>query len=190
MLHTYNFSLAFTEMKHFLLFTLVIFPLSFSAFAQTAQGSKFIGGSFQITTESTAENSNTSFDISPKFGYFIQDQWAIGSGVGLSIRTHEETTVFFSLSPFTRYYIPIVENQFFIFGEAAINAGFGHDVSRFGFSVAPGFAFFPSERWCVELGFSLLDFSTYNPKRGNNNTTNFAFGISTFSPSVGVNFFF
>jgi hypothetical protein len=95
-----------------------------------------------------------------------------------------------SLSPFTRYYIPVIENQFFNFGEVQIATGLGNDASSFSFSVAPGFAFFPSEPWCVELGFSLLSFGMQNPDGENNNTTNFSFGVSTFSPSIGVNFFF
>jgi len=96
-------------MKHALIFTFFSVSLGFSAFAQTEQSSKFIGGSFEIRTESTSENSNTYFSISPHFGYFLKDQWAIGSGLGFSIYSNidGETSTIFSISPFTRYYVPV-----------------------------------------------------------------------------------
>jgi hypothetical protein len=164
---------------------------SFSVFAQTEQGSKFIGGSFQIstTTNSFNDNTSTSFTLSPKFGYFLQDRWAIGSGLGLSITSNGDTDVTFTISPFTRYYIPLIEEKFFAVGEAGLSVGFGTDTS-FGIYAAPGFAFFPTERWSIELAFNLLSFNITNPDGDNNTTTSFSFGTNTYSPSLGVNFFF
>ena len=178
-------------MKHALIFTFFSVSLGFSAFAQTEQGSKFVGGTFGISTASLSNGNNSStFELSPRFGYFIKDQWAVGSGLGLTVTSNGDTDVFFSISPFTRYYFPIVENQFFIFGEAGFGLGFGDDRTRFSIYGSPGFAFFPTERWAIELGFNLISLSIEDPEGGNNNTTRFNFGTSTLSPSLGVYFFF
>ncbi len=178
-------------MKLFLFITSMLFCFSFSVSAQTEQGSKFIGGSFQISTNtySGTDDVNTSFTLEPKFGYFIKDRWAIGSGLGLSITSDGDTDVTFTISPFTRYYIPLIEEKFFAVGEAGLNVGFGSDTS-FGIYAAPGFAFFPTERWSIELAFELLSFNITNPDGDNNTTTSFSFGTNTYSPSLGVNFFF
>ena len=179
-------------MKHVLIFTFFTALMSFSAFAQTEQSAKFIGGTFQIsiTSNEVSDNTTSSFVFNPQFGYFLKDQWAVGSGLGLSVNSNGDTDVFFSISPFTRYYFPVVEGTFFIFGEAGFTVGFGDEYSSFGLSAEPGFAFFPSERWAVELGFNLLSFGFTNPEGSNNNGSNFSFGSSTFSPSLGVYFFF
>lgn len=179
-------------MKQFLFISFLTLSLGYSAFAQTEQSSKFIGGTFQISIFSNeiSDNTITSFVFSPKFGYFIREQWAVGSGLGLTITSNGDTDVFFSLSPFTRYYLPVVENQFFIFGEAGFELGFGDDRTRFSIYGSPGFAFFPTERWAIELGFNLISLNIEDLEGTDNNTTIFRLGTSTFSPSLGVYFFF
>jgi len=178
-------------MKHILFTAFLTALVSSLALAQTEQSSKFIGGAFQVSTESSSEGSSvTSFGISPEFGYFIKDQWAIGSGLGFSVYDRDETTFTFSISPFTRYYVPVVAEKFFIYGEAELEAAFGSERSFFGLHAKPGFAFFPTKRWSIELDFSLLDFSINNPEGEDNNTTSFSFGVSTFPTSLGVKFFF
>jgi len=180
-----------TIMKHILFIALLFMSVGFSGHAQTEKNTKSIGGTFQVRTFSTPGGSNNSFEISPNFGYFLKDQWAVGSGLSFIVNSNDGDTDFdLSVSPFTRYYFPIVENKFFIFGQAGFIVGGDSDSFNFGLSAWPGFAFFPTERWAVELGFDLLRLHITDREGSDNNFTSFYFGTSTFSPSLGVNFFF
>jgi len=178
-------------MKHILFTAFLTALVSSLALAQTEQSSKFIGGTFEIITVSSGGSTSSRFQLGPRVGYFIKDQWAVGSGLELSIDVYREgdTDVAFDISPFTRYYFPVVENKFFLFGEARFGLTFNNDRTSFRFAATPGFAFFPTERWAVELGFQLLSLSV-RPDGNGDPITTFRFGTNTLSPSLGVYFFF
>ncbi len=200
-------------MKHTLITALFLIGFYCFGYAQTSMGTKFIGGSFSIgfsSPQSEANNNRFNFSLQPQGGYFIQDNLAVGSGIGFSI-THEandaaeyknNNSTFF-ISPFGRYYFPLIADKFFVFGQGQLNFNFnkqtekdnGTEISNnknstISLAVSPGFSFFPTENWAVELGFRGFDFTFFNPKGDNNNRTSIDFGISSFSPSLGVNYFF
>jgi outer membrane protein len=89
------------------LFFLLIF--SFSTWAQTEKGSKLLGGSANFSFE-----KNYSFGISPQIGYFITNNFALGTGVSISYSKFDNDdtmgngyrshTTAAGISPFIRYY--------------------------------------------------------------------------------------
>jgi hypothetical protein len=94
-----------------LLLTAITVLIFGAAFAQTGKGHKFIGGSFNFSydEDGTVQNYNfdtgvtqyfnhniTSFNISPEFGFFLNDKWAIGIQPGYSRVSGTETSNFYS----------------------------------------------------------------------------------------------
>src|SRR5688500_12927334 len=70
----------------------IVMVSAFGAFAQFNQGRMLVGGSveFGTNTEKTRNGGNTvtngtrtSLFISPRFGYFVIDNFAVGAGLGL-----------------------------------------------------------------------------------------------------------
>ena len=128
--------------------------VAFSANAQTEKGKSLISGSFGyssgktentttlISTSSFGSEKTSSFQIMPRFGYFVSKNLAVGLGIGFA---KEKTTtsnynnmyypgtytVFqeskqqnFNIGPFVRYYIDVVE-KFKFFGQLNTQVGFG-----------------------------------------------------------------
>lgn len=119
-----------------------------------------------------------------------------------------------NIFPYLRYYVDIVD-KFKFFGQANVGMAFGktknsttylanyadqnisYKNTYYQASVNPGFAFFPSKKWAVELSFPLLSYSKQNMKDDGVNlnsqalsSESFTFGFSSFTPSVGVNLHF
>lgn len=169
-------------------------------------------------TTSVSTDGPTSFAIIPSFGFFVSDNIAVGLGLGYAqtkqvnnvspgIRD-ENTQSLFVVNPFFRYYAPTSSDNFYFFGQLGVNLGFGKDkqetisgpttvtteadLTEIGVNLSPGFAFFPSEKWGIELIFQGLGFSSSTTKLGNvkSTDTEIVFDIRSFSPSLGVLFYF
>lgn len=104
---------------------------AFGVNAQIQKNHWMVGGevaNFQFT-------NGLNIGITPKAGYFIKDNWAVGAEAGLNIikaKGANVTTTNWNLGAFTRYYIGknydnILKNGTF-FGE--ISAGFGGTASQ------------------------------------------------------------
>lgn len=192
-----------------------VFPLvlivatSFYGHAQTASGNRMVGGSLRFSSLSNRtgnENVSKSFVISPAFGYFIKDNFAIGSGITLegSRRTDgmgTSTSNAFGVGPFARYYKYSSNERFAFFGQAAFHFTFRSDHPASGdvdksrattVKLSPGAAYFLTEHWAVELlltGF-LIRSGISDVNNSNSRYTNFYFDISSFFPSVGFHYHF
>jgi outer membrane protein len=192
-----------------------IFPLvlvvaaSVYSHAQTASGKRMAGGTLHYSSYShrtgTASVSK-SFTISPTFGYFFQDNFAIGSGITLERSRSgsgagRSTSNMFSVGPFARYYKYSSNERFAFFGQAAFHFGFssGHtasgDVTRgraTTFILSPGAAYFLTEHWAVELLLTGLLLRSGNSDVSNRSTryNTFYFDIRSFSPELGFHYHF
>lgn len=123
------------------------------------------------------------------------------------IKSHE-----FNVGPYLRYYVDIVD-KFKFYGQfnASISFGKGNrtyspfDVQRtaidtklngYNVGISPGFAFFPTKKWAIEFSFPLVAYNKQTTKYQVSNSelkyTSEAFssGISSFNPSIGLNFHF
>jgi hypothetical protein len=99
------------KMKTSLLTFFLALGVSLTCYAQTEKGTKMIGGSGAINLQ-----GGISAHLQPKFGYFVADGLAVGSGVlfgysrwkNLDLRVHQQEVALRSLSvglqPFVRYY--------------------------------------------------------------------------------------
>jgi hypothetical protein len=182
------------------------------AFAQTVKGSKAIGGGFTYskTTEPaylSEEESSSSFDITPGFGYFLADGFMLGLNLGYSsgktIAFGSETTSSgFQVGPVARYYKHTSNESFAIYGQLSFLYGSGKETdtgnnetknSSMDIAVSPGLAYFFNNHWAVELGFRGIGYYSSDPNKDvdNDNTNTFEIGLNSFLPStLGLRFHF
>jgi hypothetical protein len=209
-------------MKRIYLMAMVLLA-GFSSFSQVSTGNVFIGGGIEFSSvtnkQHTANSTMTmreynSVFLTPSLGYFIADNIAIGVGFGFGRITEtypffgndQDITTVYGISPFLRKYWNL-SDSFYLFGEGSIGVASGTEkekidgntetVGKFNFfsvGIAPGLAFFPSEKFAFEFKFSLLSWEKYsdiNPDNTDNrrNSTGINFGLDTFAPSIGVYYF-
>ncbi|MFQ3213463.1 MAG: hypothetical protein ACJAT1_002382 [Marivirga sp.] len=172
------------------------------------------GGEQSVGANSVEKSTFTTFSFAPRVGYFISDQIAIGAGVGYNMTKDTDpdgdysSTNYIDFSPFARYYMPVNELVNF-YGQGAIGIASGGskavtnntevdtgDIFAFNVGVRAGIALFPSEHINIDLGFNIIGFNRMkntNPVTDpavEDVTNTFTFGFSTFSPSIGINYFF
>ena len=109
-------------MKKITILAIMMFG-ALGAFAQFNQGRMLVGGSGEFSTETAKSKSGgtsvtqgrwTSFSLSPKFGYFVIDNLAVGAGLGLTLakwaddddNDNDYTYTSIEFQPFVRYYLP------------------------------------------------------------------------------------
>lgn len=185
---------------------------------QIKKGSFLIGGSilYNKKDQDLGFRQEKTFDLSPRIGYFIADNLAIGLGLNYKFayknglgsyasNGHKDTG--FGISAFGRYYVNI-SNEFKFFGQLKLNATNGklrytdnngnsyqdlYKYNQYTAALAPGFAFLPGKRWSVDLSLVLAQ---YRRKIINDaqidvfNSSDFQLGLSTISPEIGINFHF
>ncbi|WP_443939478.1 outer membrane beta-barrel protein [Pedobacter sp. MW01-1-1] len=200
-------------MKKLVLSLLAVVGLAYSSQAQTEKGNILLGGTvgFNSTKVTGAAKANTDFSIVPNVGYFINNNFALGTGIGYTNKKTPSSMLkrdAFVVAPFGRYYVDL-SSQFKFFGQLSVPMEFGKncatdlngdnavklaDVSSFGVQLAPGFAFFPSKRVGIELSVSGIGYQEETIKTviGDLKSTTSTFGINadTFDPKLGVQFYF
>jgi len=142
-----------------------------------------------------------------------QSTYFLGSGSPQFINSVSKSHSF-NVVPYLRYYVDIVD-KFKFFGQANVGMAFGKSTynlmlsgnyvtetthyknTNYQASIDPGFAFFPTKKWAVELSFPLLAYSKQNMKDDGVNLNSqalsnetFIFGFSSFTPGIGVNLHF
>lgn len=180
-----------------------------TANAQTSQGNMMAGGAIQfssVSREGGSLSDASSFVFSPSFGYFISDNFAVGTGLTLGTSrtgtgSNKTTGSTFAIGPFARYYKHTSNENLAIFGEAAFGFGTGKNDPAFGnvthsnfisFAISPGAAYFFNEHWAAEVMVTGFAISSEDPNTDTNNdkVTTVAFILSSFSPSLGFRYHF
>jgi opacity protein-like surface antigen len=145
---------------------------TFAAFAQYNQGRMLVGGSFELSTktektrngsQTTTDGTQTVFNVSPRFGYFVIDNLAIGAGVGLQLTKwnskangNDYNASSISFQPFARYYLPV--NVFFHgeFGIGTTHVNYDdinndeYQYNTINLALGAGYAFFLTDNVAVE----------------------------------------
>ena len=98
--------------KTILIFTLLLLTVS-NTQGQTVKGGKLLGG----TASFKLDSGDFSLDVYPDFGYFINENLALGSSAAISI---VDDGHFIGISPLARYYFGKNDKTRF-FGHANIN---------------------------------------------------------------------
>ena len=197
-------------MKRFISTYMLLWLLCHTVWAQTEAGNTFIGGQIQLQgTFSENENDSKIFRyiFSPYAGYFIRDNLTVGGGMSFSnVKIENESADYeyinrnFSIFAASRYYIPIGEARKFyayVQGTLQFSRGKTEDtntsqelvVHEYSLAIAPGFVYFPSSRWGLELGFSGLSSKIVDIK-DRESYTSVTLGTDSFAPSLGVSYYF
>ncbi|WP_421938958.1 outer membrane beta-barrel protein [Pedobacter sp.] len=200
-------------MKKLLLSLVAVAGLVYSANAQTEKGKIILGGNvgFNSTKVDGAPKADINFSVIPSVGYFVGNNFAIGTGVGytyeksVSDRTQNGA---FEVAPFGRYYVNLTD-QFKFFGQLSVPLAFGTQkavdangdtgaklgtTTSIGVNVAPGFAFFPTKRIGIEVSVNGLGYENFQVKNeatgAKVKSNSFGLEANTFAPKLGVMFHF
>ena len=180
--------------------------------AQTAKGNMMVGGTLSLSKETPEDNNETQFsstNFSPSFGYFVMDNLAVGANLGFTSQT-SKTPAFktvsssIGLGPFARYYKFTSNENFAFFGQAQLmfysgktetTAAGGSATSknsRTVISISPGFSYFMTKRWALDLSITGLVFQFEDPNKDNDDDkkTTIALGLSSLSPNLGLRYHF
>lgn len=200
-------------MKKLLLSVVAVAGLVYGANAQTEKGKVILGGNvgFNSTKVEGAAKSDVSFSVVPSVGYFVDNNFAIGTGVGYNYNKQvSENTLnqAFVVAPFGRYYVGL-SDQFKFFGQLSVPMAFGNNkivndngdtgakvssTTSIGVNIAPGFAFFPTKRIGIEVSVNGLGYNNLNVKNeitgGEVSSNSFGLEANTFAPKLGVQFHF
>jgi hypothetical protein len=197
-------------MKRVITIYLMLWLINHTSWAQTEAGKKFIGGQIQIQSTFSEDRNGVKifrYDISPYAGYFIRDHLSIGGGISFSnikveIESNDYEYINQNLTIFaaSRYYIPIGEaKKFYAYLQGSLSYSRGKTentdatqellIRRYTLNISPGFTYFPSPRWGLELDFSGLSFNVFDIK-DRDNYTSLTLGADSFAPSLGVSYYF
>ena len=202
-------------MKKLLLSLIAVSALAFSTQAQTEKGNLVVGGTVQYTSEKTdgANHADKTLQIIPSVGYFVADNFALGTGIGYQY-TKDYTTVAsvqsgaFVISPFARAYKGVTD-QFKFFGQLSVPMSFGNNKvgdangdnmtktgknNTIGVALSPGFAFFPTKKFGIEFAVQGISYNDNKLENANGDkisgSKDFNIGADFFAPKIGVQFYF
>ncbi|GHE36317.1 outer membrane beta-barrel protein [Sphingobacterium griseoflavum] len=194
-------------MKKLFLTLTAVTAFTFATHAQTEKGKFLLGGQvgFETAKVKDTDLKQNAFSINPTVGYFVSDNWAVGTGVGYNWAKSEQATLTsetnaFQVAPFVRNYIG--EGQFKFFSQLSVPMQWGKNTTegaaveteskfeKYGVELAPGFAFFPTSKVGIELKVRGLYFDSYKDKAADRTTNTFGLDANSLAPTLGVQFYF
>lgn len=191
-------------MKKVLSLVVLSVLFSFNAFAQPRAGSVMLGGSVSFTSlkYEGADESNTSYSISPSFGYFVNDKVALGVDLSFEKGTMDIETDFgvFSLEqetrafgPFARFYVPLSSENFSFYMQGGVRIG-KSEITDSGETLgeleltnvyfSPGFTYFFNKTWALDLELQGFQYTKIKDE-----STEISLGADFFTPSLGIRIF-
>jgi hypothetical protein len=158
-----------------------------TANAQVTKGNWMVGGSGNFTSyKSTFQSNNievintgNGFNISPNLGYFVVDNFAVGTTVGFNFSNPSganNNSHGYGISPFVRYYFRNSEKIINPFLQTSY--GFGRSKSEIGdsnktsgYSIKAGSAIFFNSSVALELSLNYISSKYNNPDTTYNDFT-------------------
>lgn len=181
--------------------------LTFAANAQTEKGKTILGGnvSYDYTNVKDVDGNVQSFSILPSVGVFVSDNVAVGLGFGYAWSQNDDGTDKtklgeFAAAPYARLYKG--DGNFKFFGQLSVPMAWGNSkendtklasTERYGVELAPGFAYFPTEKIGIEFSVRGLYYQNHTSKpEGADNVSTNSFGLNanSLAPRIGVQFYF
>lgn len=178
--------------------------------AQTVQGTFTVGGGVSFSSGKDqnpyGEIKSSTFSFRPSLGYFVVDNLAVGVNLGLTSGKQEQggttfKTSEFQVGPFARYYVFTSNERFAFMAEAAVL--FGSDKQEYSnggeqkgssttFYLSPGFTYFLTDRWGLDLQLQGISFYSSDPNKDvdNDKESGVTIGAEFFNPVLGVRYFF
>ena len=192
---------------------LIAFTLVFSQInAQLEKGNLQIGGSLTASASnynylkptSPESSRNAYVSIAPTGGYFISNRSVIGMTIAYGNQSYEYgqntyssryKTNTFSVGPYFRYYMPVMERLAF-YAQCAATYGLGKTLNAsdpanqdktnytsFDISLNPGITYFMNKRWAFESSFGSVFYSNSITRNENNPSGN----LKYISHGAGIN---
>ena len=170
-----------------------------------SKGDAFISGSVGFNTRKTGDRKTNTFNVSPKAGYFLTSNIALGANLVYNSTNNDiffnefgltkEKIRGFEAGVFGRYYFTPAD-KFSIF--AQFRAAFStahyevesteHKVNGFNVQLAPAISYFITSRLALEAIFGIVSYNTVNPKENNDGDFyNGAESTSTDTFEIGLN---
>lgn len=196
-------------MKKILLTLTAVAGITFASQAQTEAGKTMIGGGVSFETQSVKDSDykNNSFSILPQVGFFVADNIAVGARLGYAWSEEKESsddkyaTSEFVVAPFGRIYQG--DGQVKFFGQLSAPMSWGTikedgdktaTTANYGVALAPGIAYFPTEKIGIELSVRGLYFESQTSKNeatdAKTTVNNFGLNVNSLAPTLGVQFHF
>lgn len=191
---------------------MAIVATSSAAMAQTegfTKGSLFLSGSIGLSSNKTPDGADevktTSFNFSPRLGYFVSSNIAVGINASIGSTKYTNTgtdgetkDMEMTLGVFGRYYFNPA-NKFSMFLNLGADyvadkrttefGGLETEFKESGFQagLAPGLHYFISNRLALETSVGLLGFRSMKPDVDNAEaTTDFDFNLGLNNLSFGI----
>ncbi|MFD2562172.1 porin family protein [Aquimarina rubra] len=189
-------------MKKILLTAVAVFTLAFVNAQDSgfAKGDIFVSGSFGYDSQSTGDIKNNSFEFTPRVGFFVSDNIAVGARLGYQTSkqeapfTEDFKTNTINAGAFGRYYFT-PSNKFSVFGEFGLEYASSKQeqganelkVNGFGLNVGPGISYFLSDHFALEAFWGALGYATAKPDvDGAESTDAFTFGVNLDDINLGL----
>lgn len=180
-------------MKNYLIILVVALTCAgLKTSAQIQQGNVMVGGNFANINLGLNDPKIFSVDITPKAGWFIKDNVALGGYLNFGLQTAKgsNTTTSYGIGALGRYYtgtdVEILRHGR-IFGEATFGIG-GVNVSNGGgntnglnFSFGPGFSYFITPSIGLETLFKYNGLGGFG-NQGYQSNLNLSFGFQIYLP--------
>lgn len=111
-------------LRNLLFSGMLLLASSMALEAQTLQGSQMVGGQGTLAGVFREGSDRFEFSLSPDYGYFVLDNFAVGAFLDFSFISVEALTsrFRFALKPFVRYYVPS-ESKWRFFVNGSIGGG-------------------------------------------------------------------
>lgn len=165
---------------------LTLVALCTTVFA-TSQAQSFVSGAFNYSrntgddtyaddSRNNLSNRGSSFGITPRYGYNLNEKWAIGIGIDYYTASYEYSNTSYTnetnrtmttFAPFARYTFATV-GKFKFLAEGVIGYGIGsterktslatdnYDDSKFSIRVAPVVQFAFNDKWSLESTINVV----------------------------------
>ena len=146
--------------------------------ATFSKGDMWLEGSLTLTT---SDNNDDYFALTPKFGYFLDEKWAVGGDLDISTVSYLpnsnnlDKSSSFGVGVFARYYFLSLGN-FKAYGEAGL--GYNHTKNEYlnnatdmnngiKANVDLGMNYFFTPKWAVTFVLAnVLSYNNANPENG------------------------
>lgn len=163
-----------------------------------SKGDIFISGSVGITSDKTGDDKSTGFEITPKVGFLVTDNIAIGGKIGFgSLKSEDaggdtEDLSRLTVGAFGRYYFTPA-SDFSLFGELGVDYTSEDDklndfkANEIGANLGLGLSYFVSSNFAIEATWAGLGYtSNDNGGDGADKTNSFGLGANLDSINFGV----
>lgn len=162
------------------------------------KGDKYISGLIGFNSISNANGSKeTTFKVSPRFGYFINDFVAVGGRLGYNqsqskansgTKLSDNTTL--TAEIFGRYYL-LPGSKFSVFGELGVGFGSTRNISKewtngINADFSPGLSYFVGQHFALEAIFGILAYHTVSPGGNSGSTDSFSVGLDLENIHFGI----